>query len=60
MAIKLLNYFDEAKKIGGIKAQLRLAVRTKIPSPRARELPDSDENIRLFEEAMMEIKKEFN
>lgn len=60
MAVKLLNYFDEAKKLGGLKAQLRLAVMTKIPSPKARELPDSSENIQLFEQAMIEIKKEFN
>lgn len=57
MGKKLLNYYSEAKKMGGIKAQMRLAIITKIPGTRAGKLPDSDENIAAFENAMTEIKK---
>jgi hypothetical protein len=59
MANKLLMYYDEAAKLGGIKAKMRLAVLTNIPSAKAEIEPDSPENIKKFEQAMQEIKKEF-
>jgi len=58
MGAKLTQYYDEAKKIGGIKAQMRMAVLTKMPSSQAAGEPDSQENIKLFENALNEIKKE--
>lgn len=59
MAEKLLKYYDDAKKLGGLKAQMRLALITKVPSAKAVSAPDSSDNIQSFEKAMMEIKKEF-
>ena len=59
MAEKLMRYYDDARKLGGLKAQMRLAILTNIPGPKAQQLPDSTENISIFERAMNEIKKEF-
>ncbi len=58
MGAKLTQFYDEAKKLGGIKAQMRMAVLTKMPSSQASTAPDSQENINLFQNALNEIKKE--
>ncbi len=60
MADKLLQYYADAKKIGGLKAQMRLAIITKIPSSKASSEPDTPDNINAFEAGLREIKKEFN
>lgn len=57
MAKKLLEYYNKAKSIGGLKAQMRLAVITGLPSPKAELAPDSPENINKFEAALKEIEK---
>ncbi|MBN1593411.1 MAG: hypothetical protein JW941_09235 [Candidatus Coatesbacteria bacterium] len=59
MADKLISYYDEANKLGGLKAKMRLAVLTAIPSSKAASEPDSPGNIQKFEQAMREIRKEF-
>lgn len=59
MATKLVSFYQKAKELGGLKAEMRLAVLTKVPSSKALELPDSPENIKLFESAIKEIEKEF-
>ena len=59
MGARLLKQYEEAKQLGGLKAQMRLAVLTKMPSPKAAEEPDSSENLAKFEAAMKEIAKEF-
>ncbi len=59
MAEKLLHFYEKAKALGGLKATMRLAVLTKIPSSKAQNESDSNENIKNFERAMEEIKKEF-
>ncbi len=59
MAEKLLKYYEEATKLGGMKATMRLAIITKISSTKASNEPDSPENIQIFENAMSEIRKEF-
>lgn len=59
MAEKLTNFFEEAKKLGGLKAKMRLAVLTDVSSVKAPSEPDSSENIKKFDEAMKELKKEF-
>lgn len=59
MGTKLLTYYDKAREMGSIKAQMRLAILTKIPSPRAKDALDSAENIKIFEEAIKELAKEF-
>lgn len=56
----LLDVYDEAKKIGGLSAQIRLAILTKIPSTKAAALPDSLENMSKFQSAMEIVKKEFS
>jgi len=60
MGSKLISYYEEAIKAGGIKAQMRLAVLTRLPSSRAKLAPDSPDNIKLFEDAFKELQKEFN
>lgn len=57
MGAKLKGYFDEAKNIGGTKAQMRLTLLTKMTVIKAGEEPDSPENIQKFEAAISEIKK---
>ena len=58
MAEKLVKYYDEANAMGGLKAKMRLAVLTNIPSMKAQSEPDSPENIQKFQKAMQELKKE--
>lgn len=59
MGQKLVEYYNETMKIGGLTAQVRLAVLTMISSAQASEVPDSPENLKVFREAMETIKKEF-
>lgn len=59
MGEKLLSYFEKAKEMGGFKAQMRLSIITKISTTKANSEPDSLENIKIFEDAMREIEKEF-
>lgn len=58
MGKKLLEYYDDAKDIGGFGAQMRLAILTKIPSTKALTEMDSEYNIKLFQDALNTIKKE--
>ena len=55
----MFDMYGEAKKLGGLGAQMRLAILTKIASPKALEAPDSPENIEKFREAMEIVCKEF-
>ena len=59
MGEKLASYYEKVNKIGGLKAQMRMAVITKLPIQKARALPDTHDNIQLFEKAFNEIEKEF-
>jgi hypothetical protein len=59
MGKRLIDMYDEAKKMGGLMAQIRLAVLTKMPANKAAESPDSPENITVFVESMKIVKKEF-
>lgn len=59
MGLKLIEYYDKAKKIGGIDAIMQLATITRIPSAKAYEAPDTRENIQSFESAMAELKLQF-
>lgn len=59
MAERLNQFYDEAQKLGGLKAKIRLAVITKTPSAKAAKIEDSKEIIEIFKAAMDEIKKEF-
>jgi hypothetical protein len=59
MGNRLLKYYDEVEVLGGLKAQMRLAVLTRMSGKAAEAEPDSPENIDKFENAMREIRKEF-
>jgi hypothetical protein len=59
MGKALLSMYDEAKKIGGLSAQIKLAVQTKMPSSKAAEQPDSPENLSLFRSSLEQLRKEF-
>lgn len=58
MGILLQQLYDEAEKIGGIKAQMRLAMLTGLPRRRALTDDDSPESIKLLQNALVRIKKE--
>ena len=58
MGAKLAHFYEEAKAIGGLKAQMRLAVLTMVPSAKAESVPDSSEAISKFQDAINQIKKE--
>jgi phage-related protein len=59
MGKKLTQFYEEAKELGGLKAKMRLAMITLMPGAQAKVEPDSPENIKKFQEAMKEIRKEF-
>lgn len=58
MGALLMQYYEQAEKAGGIKASLRLAMKTAISSTKARTVPDSPELLKAFEKAWSDIKKE--
>lgn len=57
MAEKLVKFYEQAKALGGLKAEMRLAVLTLMPSAKAQAAADSPENVQLFEKALEEIKR---
>jgi len=52
---KLLKFYEILRTEGGMPVQMRLAIRTNMPSPAAEKAPDSPENILKFKEAFKEI-----
>lgn len=60
MGRQIYDMYEEAKKIGGLGAQIRLAILTMLPSTKAMDAPDSDENIAKFRKGMKIIHEEFN
>ena len=55
MGAKLLNGFEIAKKEGGVKAQMRLAMKSGMSSAKAGDEPDSPDNIQKLEAALNEV-----
>jgi hypothetical protein len=51
----LASYFDKAREAGGIAAQVKLAMLTKMAKTAAEAAPDSAENIKTFDEALKQI-----
>lgn len=51
----LTTFYNKANEKGGLGAQVKLAMITKIASSKAAELPDSPENIKIFEDALKQI-----
>jgi hypothetical protein len=60
MADRIQSYYSKAGEMGGIEARAKLSMLTMVNSHQAGIIPDSDDNIRLFEKAMSKIVKEFN
>ncbi|HNS20993.1 MAG TPA: hypothetical protein PKH24_10870 [Sedimentisphaerales bacterium] len=59
MGQQLVGYYEKAKAMGGMKAQMRMAMITKIPSTEAGVKPDSSDLLSVFEQALKELQKEF-
>ncbi len=55
MGMILASYFDKAKASGGIAAQVKLAMLTKMAKATALQAPDSPDNIKIFDEAIKQI-----
>lgn len=56
MAAKLTEYYAQASKQYGVMGRMKLAMLTKISSEKASAEPDSPENIKLFEQALLQLK----
>ncbi|MET1254734.1 hypothetical protein [Aliikangiella maris] len=59
MGQKLVSFYNQAESIGGLKARMRLAMISGIPSNKAESEPDSPDNISKLQNALAEIQKEF-
>ncbi len=59
MGQKLLEMYKKAEQMGKLKAKMRLAMLTNVPSAKAATEPDSPENIQKFNQAILELQKEF-
>ena len=57
MAAKLTAFYAQASKDFGISGRMKLAMLTKISSEKAGIEADSPENIKLFEQAMRQLKQ---
>ena len=57
MAAKLTEYYAQAAKQYGVMGRMKLAMLTKISSEKAGTEADSPDNIRLFEQAMLQLKQ---
>jgi len=55
MAERLLKYYKYIFDEGGLEAKMKLAIVTKIPSTKAATEPDSEQNIEMFKDAIMNI-----
>ncbi len=51
MAAKIHSYYLQAGELGGIEARAKLSMLTNVNSFQAASIPDTDENIKLFEES---------
>lgn len=60
MGQQLLGFYDKIKEKGGMGAQIKLAMLTKISSKKAAELPDDDEHIKTFTTAFKKIEADFS
>jgi hypothetical protein len=57
MAAKLVAFYAQATKDFGIMGRMKLAMLTKISSEKAETEADSPENVKLFEQALLQMKK---
>jgi hypothetical protein len=56
----LASYFDKAREAGGIAAQVKLAMLTKMAKTAAEAAPDTADNIKTFDEALKQISPNVN
>jgi hypothetical protein len=56
MAAKLNEFYKQAAQEFGLAGRIKLAMLTKIPSEKAEQLDDSPENLRIFEQAMQQLR----
>ena len=56
----LASYFEKAREVGGIAAQVKLAMLTKMALAAATKAPDSPENTKLFDDALKQILLDHN
>ncbi|HLJ37734.1 MAG TPA: hypothetical protein VKT54_04915 [Steroidobacteraceae bacterium] len=56
MAAKLTEYYNLAAKEFGLSGRIKLAMLTKIPSEKAGTAQDSPDNIRIFEQALKQLR----
>jgi hypothetical protein len=59
MGAKLVDYYERANTLGGLKAKMRLAMLTLMPGNKAEEAEDSPDILKKFEEAFKELENEF-
>lgn len=59
MAQQLYNYFLKAGELGGVQARTRLSILTKMTSIEAKNMPDSEEKIKLVDQHYHMLVKEF-
>jgi hypothetical protein len=57
MATKLTEFYAQASKQYGVMGRMKLAMLTKISSEKAGIEADTPENIKLFEQAMLQLKQ---
>jgi hypothetical protein len=57
MAVKLTEFYAQATKDYGVMGRMKLAMLTKISSEKAGTEADTPENIKLFEQAMRQLKQ---
>jgi len=55
MGAILASYFEKAKAAGGVSAQVKLAMLTKMSLANATQAPDSTSNVQMFEEALKKL-----
>jgi hypothetical protein len=57
MGVQLTGIFDQAAKEFGAMGRMKLAMLTTISSVRAVDEPDSAENIKKFEQALVQLRQ---
>jgi hypothetical protein len=58
MGVRLVGIYDAAGKEFGFMGRMKLAMLTKIASAQASAEADSPENVRIFEQALLRLRKE--
>ena len=59
MGQELKKYYEKARQMGGVKGIMRLAMLTLMTSADAEKKPDTANNIAKFNNAMLQLEKEF-